>query len=59
VAFGVLCLVTYAVFRSGEALVKYLGESALGVITRLMGLILATIGMQMAIEGIKGAFKLT
>jgi small neutral amino acid transporter SnatA (MarC family) len=29
------------------------------VITRMMGLILAVIGVQMVIEGISGAFKLT
>ncbi len=57
-AFSLLCLVTYAVFQSGEAFVKYIGASALGVITRLMGLILATIGVQMGIAGIKGAFQL-
>ena len=31
---------------------------ALGVITRMMGLILAVIGIQMLIEGIHGAFDL-
>jgi len=59
VAFGVLCLLTYIAFVSGERLVAFTGESALNIVTRLMGLILAVIGTQMAIEGIRGAFDLT
>jgi multiple antibiotic resistance protein len=43
---------------SGERLVHLLGDSGLGVITRLMGLILAVIGTQMVITGITGAIKL-
>ena len=57
-AFGVLCLLTYIAFVSGERLVALIGESALNIVTRLMGLILAVIGTQMAIEGIRGAFNL-
>jgi len=58
-AFAVLCVITYAFFISGKQLVAFFGQSALGVITRMMGLILAVIGVQMVIEGISGAFKLT
>lgn len=57
--FAVLCVITYVFFVSGERLVRFIGENALQVITRMMGLILAVIGTQMAIEGIQGAFKLT
>ncbi len=57
-AFAVLCVVTYVFFRFGEKLVTFIGPDALGAITRLMGLILAVIGTQMAIEGIRGAFVL-
>lgn len=57
-SFGVLCMVTYVFFVSGVKLVGFLGNAALGAITRMMGLILAVIGTQMAIEGIKGAFSL-
>jgi len=55
-AFAVLCLITYVFFIFGEKLVGYLGTSALGVVTRMMGLILAAIGTQMVIEGLRGAF---
>lgn len=56
--FGALCIVTYLFFIFGGKLVNYLGSAALGAITRMMGLILAVIGTQMAIEGIKGAFAI-
>ncbi len=55
-AFALLCAITYGFFVSGERLVRYLGKSGLAVITRIMGLILAVIGVQMLIEGLKGAF---
>ena len=55
VAFAVLCLVTYAFFVYGEHLVRYLGPAGLSVVTRIMGLILAVIGIQMLIGGIGGA----
>ena len=50
---------SYVAFVSGERLVAFLGESALTIVTRLMGMILTVIGTQMAIEGIRGAFNLT
>jgi multiple antibiotic resistance protein len=56
--FALLCIITYLFFVSGERLVHLLGDSGLGVITRLMGLILAVIGTQMVITGITGAIKL-
>jgi multiple antibiotic resistance protein len=58
VAFAILCVITYVLFVFGEKFVTFIGAGALGVITRLMGLILAVIGTQMAIEGLHGAFKL-
>ncbi len=57
-AFALLCLITYAFFLLGERFVCFIGEGALGVITRMMGLILAVIGTQMAIEGVHGVMKL-
>jgi len=53
-AFAVICLLTYVSFISGDRLIKYLGENAVNAITRLMGLILATIGTQMVIAGVSG-----
>ena len=53
--FAVLCLITYIFFIYGERLVHYLGSAGLNVITRIMGLILAVMGVQMLIEGVAGA----
>jgi len=57
-AFGAMCLLTFIAFVFGERLVALIGEAVLNIVTRLMGLILAVIGTQMAIEGIRGAFNL-
>jgi len=53
--FAVLCAITYVLFLYGEKFVTYIGASALGVITRMMGLIIAVIGTQMVIDGLHGA----
>ena len=57
-AFAVLCVITYLFFVFGAKFVTYIGSSALGAITRMMGLILAVIGTQMVIAGMHGAFAL-
>ena len=54
-AFGLMCVVTYIAFVSGEWLSKILGKNGIKVISRLMGLILAVVGVQMLIEGVRGA----
>ena len=54
-AFLTLCIITWIFFVSGERLVKFIGDNGVKVITRLMGLILAVIGVQMLIHGIGGA----
>jgi multiple antibiotic resistance protein len=57
-AFAVLCVITFLFFVFGEKLTRFLGQSGLNVVTRIMGLILAVIGVQMLIDGIQGAFHL-
>lgn len=54
-AFAVICLLTLICFLGGEKMVNFLGRTAIKVVTRLMGLILAVIGVQMSIEGVGGA----
>ena len=51
VAVGAMCALTWLSFVTGERVVRSLGPSFLTVITRLMGLILAVVGMQMFVEG--------
>ncbi len=53
--FALICLWTYGMFVSGEKLVQYLGEHTVNVIGRLMGLILATLGIHMLSLGIYGS----
>jgi len=55
--FAVMCAISYAFFIGGEKLVGYIGENAVGVVTRMMGLILSVIGVQMFIEGVRGAVQ--
>ena len=50
--FGVICAATYLCFMSSEEIIGFLGQGGLNVITRLMGLILATIGTGMFLNGV-------
>ncbi len=52
VAFTVICLVTYVCFLESDRLVGFLGQNGLNVITRLMGLIVASIGTGMVLAGL-------
>jgi len=56
-AFLVLCVLSYGFFVFGERLVTYLGDNGVKVVTRLMGLILAVIGVQMLIQGVGGVIE--
>lgn len=53
--FACLCLVTYGCFMAGNKLMNWFGETGLTIVTRLMGLILTVIAVQMTIGGIDGA----
>jgi len=56
-AFSILCLFTYFCFIFGQRLVQLIGISGISIVTRLMGLILAVIGVQMFLQGIFGALS--
>jgi len=51
-AFALICCVTYLCFLRSEKLVAHLGQNGLNVMTRLMGLIVASIGVGMFLTGI-------
>jgi multiple antibiotic resistance protein len=51
-------LITYAVFRFAEPLLKYLKETGIRLFTRLMGLILAALAVQFVIDGVLAALPL-
>ena len=50
-ALALVCLITFVAFVTSDSLVRVLGQNASKVVSRLMGLILAVIGVQMVIEG--------
>ena len=58
-ALAVICGATLLSFLMGERITRFLGQNAIKVVTRIMGLLLAVIGVQMLIVGINGAFKIT
>ena len=51
-------IVCLFVFLAAGPLVKAMGESIAGAITRIFGVILAALSVQLLIDGIKGAFGL-
>jgi multiple antibiotic resistance protein len=55
IAFLLLCVLTYLSFVMGERLMRVMGRQTILVVTRLMGLILAVIGTQMFLHGLKDA----
>ncbi|MFI3256111.1 MAG: MarC family protein [Psittacicella sp.] len=56
--FSLIIGITYILYIYGKNLIKHLGDAALTIITRMMGLILAVIGVQMVISGIDIAFPI-
>jgi len=56
--FSFMCLLTYLFFLLGERVEERLGRDGLKVVTQLMGMILAVIGVQMGIDGVVGAVAL-
>lgn len=56
--FAFLCSITFICFIFSSKILTVIGEGTLGIITRLMGLILTVIGVQMLIEGITEAFNI-
>lgn len=53
--FGIIIVWCYFFFLSGDAIEKKIGQSGLNVLTRIMGLILASIGVQIFLGGLSGA----
>ena len=50
--FGILCVVTFICFIFGQKILVLVGEGGVAIVTRIMGLILATIGVEMLLEGL-------
>ena len=56
--FAIMCFLTYLAFRLSELIVEKIGHNIITVIGKIMGLILAIIGIDMIIQGIKLSFQL-
>lgn len=57
--FAIMCYITYLAFRYSKYIVNKLGHNIIRVTGKLMGLILAIMGIGMIIQGIKLAFQLS
>ena len=51
-------VLTAGIFLAAGPLIKVMGESVAGAVTRIFGVILAALAVQLVIDGIKGAFFL-
>lgn len=56
--FAIMCFLTYLAFNVSDMIVKKIGNNIITVIGKIMGLIIAIIGTNMIIDGIKVAFSL-
>ncbi|OBX21992.1 MULTISPECIES: MarC family protein [Bizionia] len=56
--FAVMCLLTYITFSLSDFIVRKIGNNVISVVGKIMGLIIAIIGTNMIIEGIKITFHL-
>jgi len=56
--FAVMCLITYLLFLSSHKLAARVNPGILKAVTRVMGLILCVIAIQMLINGIEGTIHL-
>ena len=57
VAFALLCVITYLLLRSAKQIAGFLGENLMKIITKMMGLLLFSIGIQMIIVSIQTLIK--
>lgn len=57
VAFALLCVITYLLLRSAKQIAGFLGENLMKIITKMMGLLLFSIGIQMIIVSIQTLVK--
>jgi len=57
IGFGIIMLMTYFFFLSGDAIEKKIGSAGLVALTKIMGLILLTIGVQIFLGGMDGVLN--
>ena len=57
VAFALLCVITYLLLRGAKQIAGFLGENLMKIITKMMGLLLFSIGIQMIIVSVQTLLK--
>ena len=57
VAFALLCVITYLLLISAKQIAGFLGENLMKIITKMMGLLLFSIGIQMIIVSVQTLIK--
>ena len=57
VAFAILCVITYLLLRSAKQIAGLLGKNLMKIITKMMGLLLFSIGIQMIIVSVQTLLK--
>ena len=57
VAFALLCVITYLLLRSAKQIAGLLGKNLMKIITKMMGLLLFSIGIQMIIVSVQTLLK--
>ena len=58
IVFALMCWLNYVAFNLSEYVVRKIGTNVIKVIAKIMGLIIAIIGTNMIITGLKTAFSL-
>ena len=56
-AFALLCVIIYLLLRSAKQIAGFLGENLMKIITKMMGLLLFSIGIQMIIVSVQTLIK--
>ena len=57
VAFALLCVITYLLLINAKQIAGFLGENLMKIITKMMGLLLFSIGIQMIIVSVQTLLK--
>ena len=57
VAFALLCVITYLLLRSAKQIAGFLGKNLMKIITKFMGLLRFSIGIQMIITSVQSLIK--
>lgn len=56
-AFALLCVITYLLLRSAKQIAGFFGKNLMKIITKMMGLLLFSIGIQMIIVSVQTLIK--